>query len=138
MACFRHFRRLGGASGFQGIYLRRVLINNQLQVFLVIDYHRIGLSFRQASRVLLNRKERSLTDQNRLFLFLNDLQVRAYFLGGPPTEGDLGFLVILDVRGFLLHVHTHMSTSYLYIRSLLHFNRHGTINVHIISVPVYK
>ena len=43
----------------QGLDRYRVVIKNTLQFYLGIDYLRVGLSFRQAARVLLSTKERS-------------------------------------------------------------------------------
>lgn len=138
MACFEDVADESEAlEGGQGLDRYRVVIKNRLQFFLGIDYLSAGLSFRQATRVLLATKERSgmasigscsdstISKYARIACAVN-LQ-KVYDL----LQEAWTFSIALDMS-------THMSTSYLDIRVRLHLNRHGIINVHLLAVPVYE
>lgn len=121
----------------QGVSRYRVSIKNMLQFSLGVDFLSVGLSFRQAARVLLQTKERSglasigscsestISKYARIACAVN-LQKIYDLLDKAWT-----FSIALDMS-------THMSTSYLDIRIRLHLNKHGILNVHILAVPVYE
>ena len=127
--------RLGGAAGRTRAGSQTVVIKNQLQWYLEIDYLSVGIYFLQAACMLQHTNKCSglasigacsdltISKYARISCVI-DLQ-KMYEL----LEEAWIFTVALDMS-------TYMSMSYLYIRIHMYLNRHGIVNVHLLAVPV--
>ena len=112
-----------------------MVIKNKLQWYLEIDYLSLGLSFRQAARVLQPTKGHSGLDGIGAS---SELTIPKYLRIACTINLQKVYDLIEEAWTFLvaLDMSTHMSTLYLDIRIRLHLNRNGILNVHLLTVPV--
>lgn len=137
MKCFGDVSNESEAlAGGQGLNRYLAVIKICLQLSLGIDYLSVGLSFRQAARVLLATEACSelasigSCSNSRIFRNARTDNTVNHQMVHNLLQKAWTFFIALDIF-------TQMSTSLLDIWVCLHLNRHGSVNVRLLSAPVY-
>lgn len=113
-----------------------VVIKNQVQFNLAVDYVSVGCSFRQASRLLLATKERTGL---AAIGSCTDLHVAKYvrYICAINLQMLSELMMKCWTFSIALDMSTHMSRSYLDIRGRFHIISRGIGNFHFIGIPIY-